>query len=168
MEDITDKAFGKLDDNFNRAQGNDFSVDTWMVYDFSTIDTYCFLTVSHNEKYDESSAFNLTLYVEDSDGEYSCRLCLQSAKNIDELIDFAKSDNSTLADLRQNVGYCKNLLKSDASVALSFAKARKKAGEEKFSSEHRSEYYRLIQCIGDCEEILTVLGFFSHLTNEGI
>lgn len=168
MEELTAKAFKKLDDNFKRAQGNDFSVDTWMVYDFSTIDTYCFLTISHNEKYDEFSAFNLTLYVEDSEGEYSCRLCLEFAKYIDGLIDFAKNDNATLADLRENVGYCKNLLKSDASVALSFAKARKIAGEEKFSREYSAEYRRLIQCIGECEEILTVLGFFSHLTNEGI
>jgi hypothetical protein len=168
VEDITDKAFKKLDGNFRRAKGNDFSVDTWVVYDFSTIDTYCFLTISHNEKYDESSAFNLTLYVEDSGGEYSCRLGFQFAKYIEKLIDVAKNDNDTLSSLRKNVGYCKEILKDDASVALSFAKARKIAGEEKFSSEHRSEYYRLIQCIGDCEEILTVLGFFQHLTNEGI
>lgn len=168
MEELTAKAFEKLDNNFNRTQGNDFSVDTWMVYDFSTIDTYCFLTISHNERYDEFSAFNLTLYVEDSEGEYSCRLSFQFAKYIDKLIDCAKNDNATLSSLRKNVGYCKEILKEDASVALSFAKARKIAGEEKFSREHSAEYHRLIQCIGDCEEILTVLGFFSHLTNEGI
>jgi hypothetical protein len=168
MEELTAEAFKKLDNNFKRAKRNDFSVDTWMVYDFSTIDTYCFLTISHNEKYDEFSAFNLTIYVEDSEDEYSCRLCLQSAKYIDELIDFAKNDNATLAELRQNVGYCKNILKEDASVALSFAKARRIAGEEKFSREHSAEYRRLIECIGDCEQILTVLGFFSRLIKEGI
>lgn len=167
-KDTTENAFAKLDNVFDRAKGNDYSVATWIVADFSTIDTYCFLTISHNEEYGDKSAFILSLCVEDSDGQYLCRLAFNRMKYIDSMIEFAINDCDTLEDIKTHVNSCRVILEEDSKSFHATAVRNLEHGSLFLCRYHYNLQENALQDAKQCEEMLRVLSTFDSLTKNGL